>query len=60
MNGLELIQVNKHYGKKYALRNFSFTFTVGTYGLSGSDSAGKSTLMHLITDNLFPDKDGGE
>ena len=24
MNHLELIHVNKHYGKKYALKNFSF------------------------------------
>lgn len=59
MNQLELIKINKHYGKKQALQDFSFTFTNGIYGLLGPNGAGKSTLMHLITDNLLPDRDGG-
>jgi ABC-type multidrug transport system ATPase subunit len=56
MNELTLKNINKHYGKKHALKDFSFTFTDGVYGLLGPNSAGKSTLMHLITDNLLPDK----
>ena len=32
MNSLELIKLNKHYGRKHALKNFSFTFTNGIYG----------------------------
>ncbi len=59
MNQLELIRLNKHYGKTHALKNFSFTLKNGVYALLGPNGAGKSTLMHLITDNLFPDKDGG-
>ena len=59
MNQLELVKLNKHYGKKHALIDFSFTFTDGVYGLLGPNGAGKSTMMHLITDNLCPDKDGG-
>lgn len=59
MNQLELVKLNKHYGKKHALIDFSFTFTDGVYGLLGPNGAGKSTMMHLITDNLLPDKDGG-
>lgn len=59
MNKLELKNLNKHYGKKHALKNFSFTFENGVYGLLGPNGAGKSTLMNLITDNLNPDKDGG-
>lgn len=59
MNTLELVKLNKHYGKKHALKDFSFTFTDGIYGLLGPNGAGKSTMMHLITDNLLPDKDGG-
>ena len=59
MNQLELQKLNKHYGKKHALIDFSFTFTNGVYGLLGPNGAGKSTMMHLITDNLRPDKDGG-
>ena len=46
MNSLELIKLNKHYGRKHALKNFSFTFTNGIYGLLGPNGAGKSTLMH--------------
>lgn len=60
MNELTLKNLNKHYGKKHALKNFSFTFQNGVYGLLGPNGAGKSTLMHLITDNLKPDKDGGQ
>jgi ABC-type multidrug transport system ATPase subunit len=56
MNELTLKNINKHYGKKHALKDFSFTFTDGVYGLLGPNGAGKSTLMHLITDNLLPDK----
>ena len=59
MNQLELSHLNKHYGKKHALIDFSFTFTDGVYGLLGPNGAGKSTMMHLITDNLRPDRDGG-
>lgn len=60
MNQLELVRLNKHYGKKYALKNFSFTFKNGVYALLGPNGAGKSTIMNLITDNLTPDKDSGE
>ena len=60
MSKLELQTLNKHYGKKHALKNFSFTFQNGVYGLLGPNGAGKSTLMNLITDNLKPDKDGGQ
>lgn len=61
MNAIELIKINKHYGrKKHALCDFSFKFTNGIYGLLGPNGAGKSTLMNIITDNLLPDKDGGK
>ncbi len=60
MNKLEITQLNKHYEKKQALKNFTFTFTDGIYGLLGPNGAGKSTLMNLITGNLRPDKDNGK
>ena len=53
---LEICHVTKHYGKKRALSDFSYTFKPGIYGLLGPNGAGKSTLMNLITDNLIPDK----
>lgn len=60
MNELELQKINKHYGKKHALCDFSYTFTNGIYGLLGPNGAGKSTLMNMITGNLLPDSDGGK
>ena len=52
---LVLRHCNKHYGKKHALKDFTFSFETGVYGLLGPNGAGKSTLMNLITDNLKPD-----
>ena len=60
MTLLELRKINKHYGKKHALCDFSYKFTNGIYGLLGPNGAGKSTLMNMITDNLLPDQDGGK
>lgn len=57
---LILRHCNKHYGKKHCPKDFTFSFETGVYGLLGPNGAGKSTLMNLITDNLKPDKDGGE
>lgn len=60
-NTLKLKNINKHYGKhKHALCGFSYEFTNGIYGLLGPNGAGKSTLMNVVTDNLLPDKDGGQ
>lgn len=60
MHSLELKNINKHYGKKHALCDFSYKFTNGIYGLLGPNGAGKSTLMNMITDNLLPDQYGGK
>lgn len=49
---LEVINLSKKYGAKEALRDFSYTFREGIYGMLGPNGAGKSTLMNLITDNI--------
>ena len=54
---LQLTDVTKKYGDKVALDQFSFTFGQGIYGILGTNGAGKSTMMNLITDNLR--RDGG-
>ncbi len=54
---LVLRDVTKRYGEKVALREFSYTFRPGIYGILGANGAGKSTMMNLITDNLK--RDGG-
>ena len=53
---LTLTKVNKHYGKKHALVDFSFTFETGVYTLLVPNGAGKSTLMNILTDTLNPDE----
>ncbi len=47
--------LNKSYGQKHALVDFSCTLTPGIYGLLGPNGAGKSTLMNIISQNLVPD-----
>lgn len=51
---MELVieHLTKKYGEKVALREFSYSFTPGIYGILGANGAGKSTLMNLITDNV--------
>ena len=51
---MELVieHLTKKYGEKVALREFSYTFTPGIYGILGANGAGKSTLMNLIADNV--------
>ena len=53
---LTLTKVNKHYGKKHALIDFSFEFGAGVYTLLGPNGSGKSTLMNILTDTLKPDE----
>jgi len=55
---LELKNLKKSYGKKVALKDFSYSFENGIYGLLGANGAGKSTLMNLMTDNVK--RDSGE
>ena len=49
---LRIEHLTKKYGEKVALRDFTYTFTPGIYGILGANGAGKSTLMNLITDNV--------
>lgn len=49
---LRINDLTKKYGEKVALRNFSYVFSPGIYGILGANGAGKSTLMNLITDNV--------
>lgn len=57
---MELILKNlkKTYGNVKALKGINYTFTPGVYGILGSNGAGKSTMINLITDNVKRDKNG--
>ena len=53
---LELINLKKTYGTVQALKGINYKFTSGIYGILGSNGAGKSTMINLITDNISRDK----
>ena len=55
---IEVKNLRKTYGKKEALKSFSYVFENGIYGMLGANGAGKSTLMNLLTDNV--ERDSGE
>ena len=49
-NVLVLQQVNKKFGRQYALTDVSLTIKKGDiYGLIGKNGAGKTTLIKVIT-----------
>ena len=56
---LELINLKKTYGTVQALKGINYKFTSGIYGILGSNGAGKSTMINLITDNISRDKING-
>lgn len=52
---LSFSHLNKNYGRKQALIDFSAELQEGIYGLLGPNGAGKSTLMNILTGNLRQD-----
>lgn len=46
---LQLDNVSKKYGSKYALKDLNMEFTDGVYGILGANGAGKTTLISIIT-----------
>lgn len=51
---LQLQNLNKQYGAKYAVNNVNAKFVPGVYGLLGANGAGKTTLMRMICGVLKP------
>lgn len=47
--------LNKSYGSKTALCDFSAVFEDGIYGILGPNGAGKTTFMNILTDNVLRD-----
>ena len=65
MHELKLYEVQKKYKDKTAVKQVSYTFKHGVYGLLGENGAGKTTLMRLIcgvlqptTGNIYYDGEG--
>lgn len=56
---VEVSGLSKHYGKVKAVDNVGFTLEEGKiYGLLGRNGAGKTTIMHMLTAQIF--KTSGE
>ena len=51
---LQLQNLSKRYGTKYAVDDVNACLTPGIYGLLGANGAGKTTLMRMICGVLKP------
>lgn len=55
MRGIELKNLTKHYKETKALEDVTLTIEYGkVYGLLGRNGAGKSTMVNLISNRIFP------
>lgn len=55
MNSLELIGISKNFGNVKALDDINLTFEEGKiYGLLGRNGAGKTTMLKIVYEMLFP------
>lgn len=54
---LKIENLNKKFGKKSVLEDFSFEFENGVYGLLGPNGAGKTTFIRSLT-QIYPTKSG--
>ena len=54
MHELKLINVQKKFKDKEAVKSVNYSFVNGVYGLLGENGAGKTTLMRLICGVLKP------
>ncbi len=55
---LEVHDLQKKYGAKYAVNGLSFSFDSGIYGVLGPNGAGKTTLLGMVMGAILPD--GGQ
>ncbi len=54
---LEIKNLQKKFGKKVVLDQFSFSFAPGVYGLLGPNGAGKTTFIRCLT-RIYPIRNG--
>ena len=54
MHELELVNVQKSFKEKMAVKDISVCLQHGIYGLLGENGAGKTTLMRMICGILEP------
>lgn len=52
---LQINSLQKKYGSQYAVKDLSFSFTSGIYGVLGPNGAGKTTLLGMVMGAIYPD-----
>lgn len=56
MKGIKINNLSKKYGNVVAVDNISFNFEFGKiYGFFGQNGAGKTSVVNMITNRIFPD-----
>lgn len=56
MKGIKISNLSKKYGNVVAVDNISFNFEFGKiYGFFGQNGAGKTSVVNMITNRIFPD-----
>lgn len=56
MKGIKISNLSKKYGNVVSVDNISFNFEFGKiYGFFGQNGAGKTSVVNMITNRIFPD-----
>lgn len=53
---IEIVNLNKYYGKKHILKDINITLENGVYGLIGPNGVGKTTFLHVLLSLLSFEK----
>ncbi len=53
---IELKAVGKRYNRDWIFRQLDYTFTIGSYAITGNNGSGKSTLLQTVAGYIAPSK----
>ncbi len=53
---IELKAVGKRYNRDWIFKQLDYTFTIGSYAITGNNGSGKSTLLQTVAGYIAPSK----